>query len=258
MRSPQPAIAVSPRESNPLLMLGRSLSGKRIAAGVPHAPGDTGPVFPTLRWGKRDSNRGSHPGFHRSRRPLRDEYRRHCALDIGAFSGDPPCTWSAHRLRQYVLQQPEKRPGSLIGPHNRTRQHVAGVRTRLAAHTRAAQGHRDPDLSARLEQLRRGRKAGDYCGNAGGGAIGRQIDEVQPTKWLQSKAADLIASIQDLRLGTRLQIGNSVNWPFLSILVSWTALPLFGFGLLARLNTAAVFTLAIGALSVASAIFLIL
>jgi len=97
---------------------------------------------------------------------------------------------------------------------------------------------------------------------AGWGAIGRQIDEVRPTidaqKSLQSKAADLIASIQDLRLGTRLQIDNSVTWPFLSILVSWTALLFFGFGLLARLNTAAVFALAIGALSVASAIFLIL
>jgi hypothetical protein len=96
----------------------------------------------------------------------------------------------------------------------------------------------------------------------GWGAIGRQIDEVRPTidaqKSLQSKAADLIASIQDLRLGTRLQIDNSVTWPFLSILVSWTALLFFGFGLLARLNAAAVFTLAIGALSVASAIFLIL
>ena len=94
------------------------------------------------------------------------------------------------------------------------------------------------------------------------GAISRQIDEVRPTidaqKSLQSKAADLIASIQDLRLGTRLQTDNSVTWPFLSILVAWTALLFFGFGLLARLNAAAVFTLAIGALSVASAIFLIL
>src|SRR6516162_8392278 len=79
------------------------------------------------------------------------------------------------------------------------------------------------------------------------GAIGRQIDEVRPTinaqKSLQSKAADLIASIQDLRLATRLQIDNSVTWPFLSILVSWAALLFFGSGLLARLNTAAVFTL---------------
>jgi hypothetical protein len=97
---------------------------------------------------------------------------------------------------------------------------------------------------------------------AGWGAIGRQIDELRPTidaqKSLQSKAADLIASIEDQRLQTRLQINNSVTWPFLSILVSWAALLFFGFGLLARLNTAAVFTLAIGALSVASAIFLIL
>ena len=97
---------------------------------------------------------------------------------------------------------------------------------------------------------------------AGWGAISRQIDEVRPTVDAQksrlSKAAELIASIQDLRLETRLQIDNSVTWPFLSILVSWTALLFFGFGLLARLNAAAVFTLAIGALSVASAIFLIL
>ena len=49
-----------------------------------------------------------------------------------------------------------------------------------------------------------------------------------------------------------------MTWPFLSILVSWAALLFFGFGLLARLNAPAVFTLAIGALSVASAIFLIL
>ena len=49
-----------------------------------------------------------------------------------------------------------------------------------------------------------------------------------------------------------------MTWPFLSILVSWTTLLFFGFGLLARLNAPAVFTLAIGALSVASAIFLIL
>ena len=51
---------------------------------------------------------------------------------------------------------------------------------------------------------------------AGWGAISRQIDEVRPTidaqKSLQSKAADLIASIQDLRLGTRLQTDNSVTW----------------------------------------------
>ena len=94
------------------------------------------------------------------------------------------------------------------------------------------------------------------------GAIGRQIDELRPTidaqKSLQSKAADLIASIQDLRLGTRLEIDNSVTWPFLSILISWAALLFFGFGLLARFNTAAVVTLAVGALSVASAILLIL
>ena len=61
-----------------------------------------------------------------------------------------------------------------------------------------------------------------------------------------------------MRLATRLQIDNSVTWPFLSILVSWAALLFFGFGLLARLNTAAVVTLAVGALSVASAILLIL
>ena len=33
----------------------------------------------TRRWSKGDSNRGSHPGFHRSRRPVRDEERRHRA-----------------------------------------------------------------------------------------------------------------------------------------------------------------------------------
>src|SRR6516164_1940263 len=94
---------------------------------------------------------------------------------------------------------------------------------------------------------------------------GSRVDEFRTAK-LRRGCPDIcpaiwqlpIASIQDLRLATRLQIDDSVTWPFLSILVSWAALLFFGSGLLARLNTAAVFTLAIGALSVASAIFLIL
>jgi hypothetical protein len=33
----------------------------------------------TRRWSNGDSNRRSHPGFYRSRRPVRDDERRHCA-----------------------------------------------------------------------------------------------------------------------------------------------------------------------------------
>ena len=61
----------------------------------------------------------------------------------------------------------------------------------------------------------------------------------------------------DQRLPMTLQIANSMSWPFLTILVSWTSPLFFGFAITVRRNATAVATLAVGALAVASAVFLI-
>jgi hypothetical protein len=72
------------------------------------------------------------------------------------------------------------------------------------------------------------------------------------------KAGDLATSINDQRLQISLQLNNSIPWPFMTILVAWASLLFFGFGMLARPNRVSVTGLAVGAVSVASAIFLIL
>ena len=52
------------------------------------------------------------------------------------------------------------------------------------------------------------------------------------------------------------QMGSSIPWPFLAVLVFWVSMLFLGFGLFARLNTTVVVAFLIGALS--SSIFLIL
>jgi hypothetical protein len=98
--------------------------------------------------------------------------------------------------------------------------------------------------------------------NASVGVLSDNLRALQPEteaqKQLLAKAFDLTASISDLRLQTALELDNSITWPFLGILLAWTVLLFFGYGLLARNNLAAAIALAVGALSVASAIFLIL
>jgi type II secretory pathway component PulM len=72
-----------------------------------------------------------------------------------------------------------------------------------------------------------------------------------------AKAAEITASINDQRLQMALQVSNSLSWPFMTILVSWAGLLFFGFGMLSRVNRTTVAGLAVGAVAVASAIFLI-
>jgi hypothetical protein len=76
-------------------------------------------------------------------------------------------------------------------------------------------------------------------------------------KYLMAKAGDLATSINDQRLQMSLQLNNSISWPFMIILIAWASLLFFGFGTLARVNRASVIGLAVGAVSVAGAIFLI-
>ncbi|HME28055.1 MAG TPA: hypothetical protein VKI44_43165 [Acetobacteraceae bacterium] len=76
-------------------------------------------------------------------------------------------------------------------------------------------------------------------------------------KYLMAKAGDLAESINNQYLQISLQLSNSLSWPFMTILVAWASLLFFGFGMLGRVNRASVVGLAVGAISVAAAIFLI-
>jgi hypothetical protein len=54
------------------------------------------------------------------------------------------------------------------------------------------------------------------------------------------------------------QLGDSISWPFLTVLVFWICALFLGFGLFARFNVTVTLALLVGALSVSGAIFLIL
>ena len=56
----------------------------------------------------------------------------------------------------------------------------------------------------------------------------------------------------------RLEIGSSIQWPFLAILVFWLAVIFASFGLFAPRNTSVAAALFVAALSVAGSIYLIL
>jgi len=64
--------------------------------------------------------------------------------------------------------------------------------------------------------------------------------------------------VADQRLLTSLQISNSVSWPFMIILVSWTSLLFFGFGITVHRNGTSIATVAVAAFAVATAVFLII
>jgi hypothetical protein len=77
-------------------------------------------------------------------------------------------------------------------------------------------------------------------------------------KYRVQKAEELASAINDQRLRMSLQVNDSMSSPFMTILVLWISLLFFGFGMVARFNRIGVCGMAVGALSVASAIFLIM
>lgn len=77
-------------------------------------------------------------------------------------------------------------------------------------------------------------------------------------KYRIAKAEDLASAINDQRLRMSLQVNDSLSWPFMTVLVLWISLLFFGFGMVARFNRVGVGGMAVGAVSVASAIFLII
>ncbi len=77
-------------------------------------------------------------------------------------------------------------------------------------------------------------------------------------RMMQSRAVQESESITQSRLLMFEQLGGSISWPFLTVLVFWICVLFLGFGLFARFNTTVAVALLVGALSVAGAIFLIL
>ena len=77
-------------------------------------------------------------------------------------------------------------------------------------------------------------------------------------RMMQSRAVQESESITQSRLAMFEQLGSSISWPFLTVLVFWICLLFVGFGLFARYNPTVTVALVVGALSVAGAIFLIL
>jgi hypothetical protein len=75
---------------------------------------------------------------------------------------------------------------------------------------------------------------------------------------LLAQAIGIADGISAMRLLIFAQIGNSLSWPFLVILVFWVSILFLGFGLLTERNGTVAAALLVGSVAVASATFLIL
>jgi hypothetical protein len=76
-------------------------------------------------------------------------------------------------------------------------------------------------------------------------------------RWLKATALQLTGDIAEARWLVVEQIGSSIQWPFMAILVFWLALILGSFGLFAPANGSVIAALFACSLSVAGAIYLI-
>jgi type II secretory pathway pseudopilin PulG len=93
-------------------------------------------------------------------------------------------------------------------------------------------------------------------------AIQRKLLDLSPQtdaqRWLQSTALQISGSIAAERWAVLQQIGSSIQWPFMAILVFWLAIIFASFGLFAPRNASVTIALLLAALSVAGSVYLIL
>ncbi len=89
-----------------------------------------------------------------------------------------------------------------------------------------------------------------------------QLERLSPQtdveRTMQARALQESESIAQSRLLMFEQLGGSIAWPFLTVLIFWICMLFLGFGLFARFNPTVTVALMVGALSVAGAIYLIL
>jgi Protein of unknown function (DUF4239) len=93
-------------------------------------------------------------------------------------------------------------------------------------------------------------------------AFYESIANLSPTteaqRFIQKRALEIGGALRHTRALMLEQANSSISWPFLAVLVFWISVLFVGFGLFARANATVIVALFIGALSVSSAIFLIL
>jgi type II secretory pathway pseudopilin PulG len=93
-------------------------------------------------------------------------------------------------------------------------------------------------------------------------AIQRKLLDLSPQtdaqRWLQSTALQISGTIAAARWSVLQQLGSSIQWPFIAIMVFWLAIIFASFGLFAPRNASVTAALFVAALSVAGSIFLIL
>ena len=77
-------------------------------------------------------------------------------------------------------------------------------------------------------------------------------------RWLQSTALGITQGIAGERWTVLEQLGSSLQWPFLAVVVFWLAVIFASFGLFAPRNASVTAALFVAALSVAGSIYLIL
>ena len=89
-----------------------------------------------------------------------------------------------------------------------------------------------------------------------------QIMQLSPQtelqKTLKERAIDQAQNIMLSRILMLERLGSPISWPFLVVLIFWISVLFLGFGLFVRFNATVTVALAVGALSVASALLLIL
>src|SRR5260370_19990995 len=88
--------------------------------------------------------------------------------------------------------------------------------------------------------------------------LGGLKPETDMQRQLLGAAGAHYASIGETRLVMSLQLTNPISWPLLITVTTWSCLLFLGFGMLSRINAATLTALALGTISVASAIFMIL
>jgi hypothetical protein len=92
--------------------------------------------------------------------------------------------------------------------------------------------------------------------------IKRRLLDLNPSseaqRLVRARAIEVCDNIAETRWTSLLDIGRTIRWPFISILMFWIAVIFGSFGLLAPRNATVMSFMFVGALSVSSSIFLIL
>ena len=105
-------------------------------------------------------------------------------------------------------------------------------------------------------------KVAPAANHAEAAAFYESIAKLSPTteaqRFIQKRALEIGGALRHTRALMLEQANSSISWPFLAVLVFWISVLFVGFGLFARANATVIVALLIGALSVSSAIFLIL